>query len=522
MKGGEKMTEVQEECLKEYNDNDFLNFSEMDLLNGIIQSYKDEKDLNDDNPPATLCFIYLLAYDNILDKRIFKALNEFENNNIVKSFLHNELSDLAEKRHKTTKFNKLASDLLSSRKEQQRKNAKAPPSLSLKVVEDILDSLGIYVCNNLISKRTEIKGIGADEYIYSEFSEANADIGLTNLVYDECQKRKIRNSSGKSGINMIIYLLEAIADKNRYNPVLNMFEKYKNEDESNFNNIVNLLNLEDEFDILLLKKWLIQCVALANNKSYSNIANTEGLLTLQGPQAIGKTSFFKKIAVHQEWFVEGVELDTSNKDSKITALSGWITEIGELDATMKKNQPALKSFITNSVDRIRFPFGRKDTLIPRTTSMCATVNPKHFLKDSTGNHRYWIISVSKIDKDKLFSIEKESIKNMWGYIYSLYLKEPNSYRLKKDELEILNFRNIQFEELQPFEIEISSAFNFSIPKEKWKWYTPTQISTSFNNKLITADKVGRVITKLSKKYKDIEYKREATARRYFLPPIGFV
>ena len=57
----------------------------------------------------------------------------------------------------------------------------------------------------------------------------------------------------------------------------------------------------------------------------------------------------------------------------------------------------LKAFITESSDEFRRPYAMKPMVYPRRTSFYATVNNGDFLKDDTGNRRYWVIPVEKID-----------------------------------------------------------------------------------------------------------------------------
>ena len=74
---------------------------------------------------------------------------------------------------------------------------------------------------------------------------------------------------------------------------------------------------------------------------------------------------------------------------------------GEIDSTLKKEQSALKAFLTSPEDDIREPYAKKSIRRPRTTSFCASVNPYMFLKDSTGNRRFWVIHTEKIQIHKL-------------------------------------------------------------------------------------------------------------------------
>ena len=126
----------------------------------------------------------------------------------------------------------------------------------------------------------------------------------------------------------------------------------------------------------------------------------DGVLVIRGPQGAGKTLFCSRIAMKAEWFAEGVSIDLDKKDTVIQATSVWIAEMGELDSTLKREQLALKAFVTACCDTYRQPYARVATTKPRRTSFCATVNPQEFLNDETGSRRWWVVEPTKIDCQK--------------------------------------------------------------------------------------------------------------------------
>ena len=79
------------------------------------------------------------------------------------------------------------------------------------------------------------------------------------------------------------------------------------------------------------ERWLISGVAAIYERSYRG----RGVLTLQGPQSIGKTTFFKflvpDVVEGSKFFQEGLSIDTGNKDTLEIAISHWISELGELE-----------------------------------------------------------------------------------------------------------------------------------------------------------------------------------------------
>ena len=104
----------------------------------------------------------------------------------------------------------------------------------------------------------------------------------------------------------------------------------------------------------LMYRWLLSAVAAALKPSGFK---ARGVLTLQGPQSIGKTSWISAL-IPDAILREGVlkldhHLDAGNKDSIITAVCHWIVEIGELDSSFKKDIARLKGFLTADRDKVR-------------------------------------------------------------------------------------------------------------------------------------------------------------------------
>jgi putative DNA primase/helicase len=124
------------------------------------------------------------------------------------------------------------------------------------------------------------------------------------------------------------------------------------------------------------------------------------VLTLQGPQGIGKTAFVASLVpdpVLRERIVKlDHHLDPQDKDSQLGAISNLIVEIGELDSSFRKDIARLKGFITRDSDSIRRPYARANSDYPRRTVFAATVNASDFLQDETGNTRFWTIPVIRI------------------------------------------------------------------------------------------------------------------------------
>ena len=474
---------------------------------------------------------YYLATQNIIDKSVIRYLFNINDLSIIEELVQYEFMPLAIKQFKKTEFANIVKIEMKKYKqilkeqslEEQKLSLQADresnplyygKTLSKSIVESILNQNFATIRLNLVTNKTEITAQGQ---VFENYSKENLTNILPSIIYDVCKENNVKGLS--NGLKLINTYLFTIADENRYNPILDMLEEYKNQDPSHLENMFEILGITKPLYKTFLKKWLIQCVALAHN-NIDNPISAEGVLVLQGKQSIGKTSFFRKLSVNPQWFVEGATIDTRQKDTVIRALSGWICELGELDSTLKKEQSELKAFITQPKDSIRLPYAVNATDAPRRTSFCGTVNEETFLKDTTGNRRYWIIPLESIDKNRLFNLSNEDVFKLWGYVQHLYELDNKAFRLDDEQLQELNIKNTYFQSELRYEQEVRHLLNWTLPLDRWERFAPAEIAEYFNTNNIckpNAEQVGRVLTRICEEETDVVKTRCAKGYLYLLP-----
>lgn len=126
----------------------------------------------------------------------------------------------------------------------------------------------------------------------------------------------------------------------------------------------------------------------------------QGMLVLLGMQRLGKSTFARWLCplALGDYFIES-PIDLSDKDSRVRLMSKFIWEVSELDATTRKADVAqLKHFITQQRVTVRRAYARFDTERPALASLVGTVNSDSFLADETGNRRFYILSLTRIDR----------------------------------------------------------------------------------------------------------------------------
>jgi predicted P-loop ATPase len=89
--------------------------------------------------------------------------------------------------------------------------------------------------------------------------------------------------------------------------------------------------------------------------------------------------------------------DIHHKDASQYLRGKWLIELPELAALNKGDIESWKAFITRREEKYRPPYGRKDVVEPRQCVFVGTTNQEEFLRDATGNRRFWPVQTGKID-----------------------------------------------------------------------------------------------------------------------------
>lgn len=311
-----------------------------------------------------------------------------------------------------------------------------------------LEEKGIKLRYNVINRIADISGLDP-KYSVEHYADILPTILYDELkfVYDRCPKGDIQD------------YLSVISSTNRYNPVLDILHSITWDKQDRLPEIFHILGIKDtdRLSKTLLYKWMWQCLSMARNELESAYG-ADGLLCLTGNQGIGKTSFFRTLAVRQEFFYEGKHIDFKDKDTTRRAGSAWITELGEVESTLRSDVEKLKAFITDSKDMYRLPYGRTDVNLARRTSLCATCNSKEFLIDPTGNRRFWSIPVENID---LNALTKLNVLQLWAQVDELTKHNRQGFRLTRQEQTELAIRNGSHEKPLKSEMEIRDILDMA-------------------------------------------------------------
>lgn len=131
-----------------------------------------------------------------------------------------------------------------------------------------------------------------------------------------------------------------------------------------------------------------------------------------GPQGLGKSTFLRLLGLR--WYSDSLQTFEGKEASEM--LQGiWINEVGELNGLSKSETNAVKQFLSRTEDIYREPYGRRTGVYPRRCVFFGTTNDVEFLKDKTGNRRFWPVDVGIQQPTKnVFKDLEDEVDQIWA------------------------------------------------------------------------------------------------------------
>lgn len=161
-----------------------------------------------------------------------------------------------------------------------------------------------------------------------------------------------------------------------------------------------------EYLVAIGSRWFIGVVARAFGP-----AKVDTMLIFEGRQGSGKSTAARVLAeaISPACFLEGFELG-AGKDALISLRGKLVAEWGELSGLGKHESEVLKNFLSREVDSYRDPYGVTTRDFRRTCCLIGSTNESVYLRDVTGNRRFWPVQVGRIDVARL----RLDAGQLWG------------------------------------------------------------------------------------------------------------
>ena len=206
----------------------------------------------------------------------------------------------------------------------------------------------------------------------------------------------------------------------------------------------------------------------------------DSAIVLVGKQGIGKSSFAGILS--RGWFNDS-EINMNSKDGYESLHGKWIIELAELASTKRSDVETVKTFLSKCEDTYRPAYGRRATTFKRQCVFFGTTNEEEFLRDRTGNRRFWPVTVRQTELDR--EALEANIDQLWAEAVDAYGKGESlwldSEELREEWGQVVAARTVQ-DELEGL---VEEYLERLLP-ENWEELTPEARRDFINGDAVTA------------------------------------
>ena len=200
----------------------------------------------------------------------------------------------------------------------------------------------------------------------------------------------------------VIEAVSVVAHDHAFHPVRNYLNKLEWDRVPRLDTWLNTVMgvAQSGYSAKVGKRWMISAVARVMRPG----CKADSVMILEGGQGEGKSTAMSILG--GDWFMD-TPFALGDKDGFQAIRGKWIIELGELDSFNKAESTKAKQFFSASTDTYRESYGRRTNDVPRQCVFVGTTNQDEYLKDATGNRRYWPVACTKVDLEQLREIRDQ-------------------------------------------------------------------------------------------------------------------
>ena len=148
------------------------------------------------------------------------------------------------------------------------------------------------------------------------------------------------------------------------------------------------------------------------------------MLIMTGPQGVGKSMLLRTLG--GRWYSDSI-VTFEGKDAAESLQGQWIVEVAELSAMGRSRNEVMKQFISKQDDVFRKAYGRRTNRYPRQCVIFGTTNDSEFLRDTTGNRRFWPVEVTGEGTKSVFDDLPDELPQIWAEAKVRYVMGEELY-----------------------------------------------------------------------------------------------
>lgn len=233
---------------------------------------------------------------------------------------------------------------------------------------------------------------------------------------DAALRYYLERTYGLTGKDRIFDAVNVVALQNKFHPVREYLDGCVWDGVPRVETLlVDYLGAEDTpYTRAVTRKALTAAAA----RIYDPGCKFDYMLTLRGRQGIGKSALIARLG--GRWFSDSFTT-LQGKDAYEQVLGVWIMEVGELAGMRRAEAETIKLYISKQVDRFRPAYGRRLQEFPRQCIFIGTTNETQFLRDATGNRRFWVVDTPNEPTRNLWDeLTPETVRCIWAEAVELY------------------------------------------------------------------------------------------------------
>ena len=246
---------------------------------------------------------------------------------------------------------------------------------------------------------------------------------------DAALRYYLEKKYGLSGKDKIFDAVNVVAIQNAFHPVREYLESCEWDGQKRVETLlVDYMGADDsEYTRTVTRKVMAAAVA----RIYRPGCKFDNMLTLRGAQGLGKSSFIGLLG--GKWFSD--TLTTVQGKEALEQIQGvWIMEVGELAGMRKAEVEAIKLFLSKRTDRYRPAYGRRLQEFPRQCIFIGSTNESQFLRDTTGNRRFWVVDTPNAPRRDFWDdLTPETVQQVWAEAVAIYKAGEPLYLSKEME-----------------------------------------------------------------------------------------
>lgn len=239
------------------------------------------------------------------------------------------------------------------------------------------------------------------------------------------------------------------------------------------------------------------------------------MLILKGEQGLKKSSAFRALAY--PYFTDNA-IKVGDKDSQLAQQMAWLVESAELESMNKADATAIKQYLSAQEDWFRPPYGAQMIKAKRHFVNVGTTNADAFLRDATGDRRFWPLEIHQVNPDVLVEMRGQLLAEALHR-----LNEGERYWPDREEEKTLIFPEQEpFKRSDPWE-DLLDTFvngmeglhvNDPAPKHR-EFFSRIELYQVLQIKPDRVDNAGQMDTRISNAMKALGFRvqRETTGKR---------